>query len=135
MKSLYLTVASILILQAAGSLAQQPSPSGGPSMNADVPTIAKENNAFAVDLYGQLSTTPGNLFFSPASVTSAFAMAYAGARGTTATEMASTLHFALPPDHLHPAMGALLAQLNGAHGLRTAHGQRALGCPGPALPR
>jgi serpin B len=84
-------------------------------MSADVSTIAQENNAFAVDLYGKLSTTPGNLFFSPASVSSAFAMAYAGARGSTASEMASTLHFALPPDRLHPAMGALLAQLNGPH--------------------
>ena len=84
-------------------------------MSADVSTVAKENNAFAVDLYGKLSSEPGNLFFSPASVTSAFAMAYAGARGTTATEMASTLHFALPPDRLHPAMGELLTQLNGPH--------------------
>jgi serpin B len=115
MKSLYLTLASILFLPAAGSLAQQPSPSGGSPMSADIPTIAKESNAFAVDLYGKLSSKPGNLFFSPASITSAFAMAYAGARGTTASEMASTLHFALPPDRLHPAMGALLAQLNGAH--------------------
>jgi serpin B len=115
MKSLHLTLASIFVLQAAGSLAQQPSPSGGPSMNADVSTIAQENNAFALDLYGKLNSTPGNLFFSPASITSAVAMAYAGARGTTATEMASTLHFALPPDRLHPAMGALLAQLNGPH--------------------
>jgi serpin B len=48
-------------------------------------------------------------------VSSAFAMAYAGARGETATQMASTLHLALPPDRLHPAMGALLTQLNSAH--------------------
>lgn len=115
MKPLHLTVASILILQAAGTFAQQPLPSGEPSMNPDVSTIAHENNAFAVDLYRKLNSDPGNLFFSPASVTSAFAMAYAGARGTTASQMASTLHFALPPDRLHPAMGAFLAQLNGPH--------------------
>jgi len=84
-------------------------------MSADVTTLAQESNAFAVDLYGKLSATPGNLFFSPASVSSAFSMAYAGARGATATEMASTLHFALSPDRLHPAMGALLTQLNGPH--------------------
>jgi serpin B len=115
MKPPFLTIASILILQAAGSLAQQPSPSGASSMNPDIPTIAQENNAFAVDLYSKLSSQPGNLFFSPASVSSAFAMAYAGARGATASQMASTLHFALPPNRLHPAMGALLAQLNGPH--------------------
>jgi len=126
MKSLHLTLASILFLQAAGSFAQQPSPSGGSQMSADVFTIAKESNEFAVDLYGKLSTTPGNLFFSPASVASAFAMAYAGARGLTATEMASTLHFALPPDRLHPAMGALLAQLNGPHDSYELHMANAL---------
>jgi serpin B len=42
-------------------------------------------------------------------------MAYAGARGSTASEMAATLHFTLPPDRLHPAMGALLTNLNAAH--------------------
>ncbi len=42
-------------------------------------------------------------------------MAYAGAHGQTATEMAATLHFMLPPDRLHPAMGALLADLNATH--------------------
>jgi serpin B len=115
MNPLHLTIASILFLQAAGSVAQQPSPSGGSPLSADVSTIAQENNAFAIDLYSKLNSDPGNLFFSPASVTSAFAMAYAGARGATATEMASTLHFALPPDRLHPAMGALLTQLNGPH--------------------
>ena len=115
MKSLPLTLASFLFLQAAGSFAQQPSPSGGYQMSADVSTIAKESNAFAVDLYGKLNSQPGNLFFSPASISSTFAMAYAGARGATASEMASTLHFTLPPDRLHPAMGALLTQLNGAH--------------------
>jgi len=115
MKPLHVTLISFLLLQAAGSIAQQSSPSGGSSLNADVSTIAQESNAFAVDLYGKLSSEPGNLFFSPASVSTAFAMAYAGARGTTASEMASTLHFALPPDRLHPAMGALLADLNGPH--------------------
>ena len=115
MKPLLRAIASILILQAAGSLAQQPSPSESSFMNPDISTLAQENNAFAVDLYAKLSTHPGNLFFSPASVSTAFAMAYAGARGTTAIQMASTLHFALPPDRLHPAMGALLTQLNGSH--------------------
>jgi serpin B len=42
-------------------------------------------------------------------------MAYAGARGETASEMAKTLHFTLPPERLHPAMGALLRDLNSTH--------------------
>jgi serpin B len=57
----------------------------------------------------------GNLFFSPASISTALAMAYAGARGDTASEMAKTLHFTLPQPQLHPAMGAVLSDLNAAH--------------------
>jgi serpin B len=42
-------------------------------------------------------------------------MAYAGARGGTASQMAKALHFTLPPEKLHPAMGELLGDLNAAH--------------------
>jgi len=86
-----------------------------PSPAADQAEAAKGSNAFAVDLYAQLSKQPGNLFFSPESISTAFGMAYAGARGQTATQMQHVFHFTLPPDRLHPAMGALLAQLNGQH--------------------
>lgn len=82
---------------------------------ADRAAIVDGNNAFAVDLYGQLRKQNGNLFFSPESISTALAMTYAGARGNTASEMAKTLHFILPPDRLHPAMGALLNDLNASH--------------------
>jgi len=59
-----------------------------PAASADQADAVKGSNAFAVDLYGRLSAQPGNLFFSPESVSTAFAMTYAGARGQTATEMA-----------------------------------------------
>jgi serpin B len=77
--------------------------------------VTEGNNIFAVALYGQLRHQSGNLFFSPESISTALAMAYAGARGSTASEMAKTLHFTLPPDKLHPAMGALLRDLNATH--------------------
>ncbi|MGO9337786.1 MAG: serpin family protein [Terracidiphilus sp.] len=86
-----------------------------PSPTPDQAAVVEGNNAFAVDLYAQLRKEDGNLFFSPESISTAFAMAYAGARGTTAAQMAATLHFTLPPEKLHPAMGALLAGLNGPH--------------------
>ena len=86
-----------------------------PAPSLDQTALVDGNNAFAVDLYGQLRKQNGNLFFSPESISTAFAMAYAGARGSTASEMAATLHFALPPDRLHPAMGALLSSLNSDH--------------------
>jgi serpin B len=81
----------------------------------DQATVVEGNNEFALALYGQLRSQSGNLFFSPESVSTALAMTYAGARGETAAEMATTLRFALPPERLHPAMGALLAGLNAPH--------------------
>jgi len=60
---------------------------------ADRKVVVAGNNAFAVALYGQLRNQTGNLFFSPESISTALAMAYAGARGDTASQMATTLHF------------------------------------------
>jgi serpin B len=82
---------------------------------ADQAALTQGNNAFAVDLYGQLRAQPGNLFFSPESISTAFAMAYAGAHGQTATQMEHVFHYTLPPERLHPAMGALLTGINAAH--------------------
>ncbi len=53
---------------------------------------ATASNAFASDLHGRLSKTPGNLFYSPASIALAVGMAREGARGKTATEMDTVLH-------------------------------------------
>jgi serpin B len=86
-----------------------------PSATADRTALTEGNNVFAVALYGRLRHQTGNLFFSPESISTALAMAYAGAHGSTASEMAKTLHFSLPPDKLHPAMGALLRDLNATH--------------------
>jgi serpin B len=82
---------------------------------ADQAEAVNGSNAFAVDLYGQLRRQPGNLFFSPESISTAFAMAYAGARGQTAAQMAKTFHFTLPRERLQAAMGALLATMNAKH--------------------
>ena len=101
------------LLVALGSHAALAAP---PISNAaDQTEAVNGSNAFAVDLYAQLSKQPGNLFFSPESISTAIGMAYAGARGQTATEMQHVFHFTLPPDRLHPAMGALLAAMNAQH--------------------
>src|SRR5438105_5048973 len=59
--------------------------SSGPPIDvpaADLKAVADGNNAFAIDLYKKLAEKePGNLFFSPYSLSSALAMTYAGARG------------------------------------------------------
>jgi len=81
-------------------------------LNPDTATIAKGECEFAFDLYAQLRSKDGNLFFSPYSISNALAMTYAGARGKTAEQMANTLHFGLPPLRLHNAYGDLIRTLN-----------------------
>ncbi|MGC9075532.1 MAG: serpin family protein [Candidatus Bipolaricaulaceae bacterium] len=72
------------------------------------------NTAFAFDLYQAIRESPGNLFYSPYSISLALAMTYAGARGETGRQMARTLRFTLPEDVLHPAFGALSRELAGS---------------------
>ncbi len=113
------------LLQAAAMVAQPATATGAnetalPNQTAKTSetnqaALARGGNAFAVELYDQLRKQPGNLFFSPASISTAFGMAYAGAHGKTATEIAQVFHFALPEAELHPAIGGALAAMNAAH--------------------
>ncbi len=108
----------------------------------EIAAVAKSGNDFATDLYAKLAgKEKGNLFFSPASIHTALAMTYAGARGNTEKQMFTTLRFPIgkrwgsPPvkgagmnmritgraipisapwsqDRLHPAFGTLIKKLN-----------------------
>src|ERR1700694_3234831 len=70
--------------------------------------MADVDARFAAALHAKGRAQPGNLFYSPASVRLAMAMAAAGARGETAAQMHKAL--ALPPgDAAHAAFGKLLA--------------------------
>jgi serpin B len=82
----------------------------------DVNRLAQDNSAFAFDLYHQLSSGEGNLFFSPYSISTALAMTESGARGETGSQMAKALHFSLPQDKLDPAFAKLRNDLNAAQG-------------------
>src|SRR4051812_13228889 len=54
---------------------------GGAQMETDVSAVVDGNNRFALDLHARLrADQPGNLFFSPGSLSTALAMTYAGAR-------------------------------------------------------
>ncbi len=103
LKILFLVVAMVL---AGGSVRAED----------DVRQLARDNSAFAFDLYHQLNGTPGNLFFSPYSISTALAMTQAGARGATATQMAAVLHFSLSGDKLPAAFGQLRSDLQEAQG-------------------
>jgi serpin B len=80
-----------------------------PAVSSDDATaLAAGNLAFGVDLYAQLAAhTSGNFIYSQTSISLALAMVYAGAANQTAAQMATALHFTLPPAQLHPAFDAL----------------------------
>ncbi|HQR09255.1 MAG TPA: serpin family protein [Gemmatales bacterium] len=63
---------------------------------AALKVFAQETNQFGFDLFQQLRTEPGNLFFSPYSISSALAMTATGARGETIQQMTKVLH--IPDD-------------------------------------
>jgi serpin B len=68
----------------------------------DIAQIVQCSNDFAVALYSKLAQdVSGNFFVSPVSVMTVLAMAFAGASGETAKEMADALHFSLPDDWVH----------------------------------
>lgn len=77
--------------------------------------LAGNNNQFAFEMYKQLGEgQTDNLFFSPYSISQGLVMVYAGARGETATQIASTLHFAQPDEKLHSEFNALNQKLTGS---------------------
>lgn len=80
------------------------------------PSVVEGNTAFAIDFYKGLKDQPGNLFFSPHSISTALAMTYAGAKGETEAQMAKTLCFDLSQDDLHPAFARLQKDLTDLKG-------------------
>ena len=74
---------------------------------ADLDALVKGSSDFAFDLYGELRAQPGNLFYSPYSISLALAMTWAGAKNQTEADMAATLGFTLPQAQIHPAFNAL----------------------------
>jgi len=79
----------------------------------DLKVVSQGINKFSFDLYKKLKdeNKEENLFYSPASISIALAMTYAGARGDTEKQMANVLNFTLPQDRLHPAYSKLIENL------------------------
>ena len=91
------------------------------------------NNAFAVDLYAhilaeQSAAGESNVITSPISASLSLTMAYAGASGQTAREMASALHFGGASASIFNGQNALSQALasRGPSALATA--ERRLAC-------
>ncbi|MBI5060426.1 serpin family protein [candidate division KSB1 bacterium] len=80
---------------------------------AQMSSVVAANNTFAAHLYGELAKPEGNLFFSPYSISTALAMAYAGAHGETAAEMARVMQIEGIPD-VHASFAELLRATNQA---------------------
>ena len=84
--------------------------------DATLQKLSTANSDFAFDLYKRLAKAGAdeNLFFSPASISTAMAMVHAGAKGETKKQMADVLKYsALGGDEaLHDAFKALLDDLN-----------------------
>lgn len=103
-------------------------------VSKEVQSVAQSNNQFAFDLYQELRSKEGNLFFSPMSISTALSMTYAGAEGETKREIANVLRFKLPGTQVHLALGSLMTTLNtpekNAYELRVANrlwGQKGYG--------
>lgn len=96
----------------AASASSAPGKEPATASKVDAAKIADTTLALGDDLLGRLDDK-GNVVFAPASVAAALAMTYGGARGTTATEMAKTLHLdGLEQAKVHAAWSALLASWN-----------------------
>ena len=102
-------VCPVLVLVLAPCLF--PPPILGGQVSPDIEAIAKGNNRFALDLYAELKDEPGNLVFSPLSISTAMAVAYGGAKGDTAREIADVMHFELEPRRFHAAWRRLSSVL------------------------
>lgn len=80
----------------------------------DMPELVEGNTEFALDIFGVLCSEEmeGNLFFSPYSISTALGMTWAGARGSTESQMADVLHFTLPQGRTHDAFASLQEKLS-----------------------
>ncbi len=89
---------------------------------ANVPQLSSDDASFAFDLYraqiGADSTS--NVFYSPYSISVALAMTYAGSAGSTASQIASAMHFTLPPAELDEAFDAVDLALTSRQNIKLA---------------
>jgi serpin B len=116
------TVAAALVMFPV--LASAQSPDGAPALGKCDPGLtltelspeAKDAvagiNAFSLDLYKRTLTPGENQFLSPASVSTAVALAYRGAVGQTADELRRVMRYDAAPDAYLRASAGVFATMN-----------------------
>ncbi|MCX5683902.1 MAG: hypothetical protein NT049_09485, partial [Planctomycetota bacterium] len=107
----------IVLPLAGGALAatREPKASAAEPENANAVIVSDAINRFTFSLHEKLGTEPGNLFYSPESISVALGMVYCGAKNQTAQEIASVLGFLedrpIRPEWLSQAYADHLAAL------------------------
>lgn len=81
--------------------------SGDEFISEQTLSLANSNNEFAFNLYKNLENTPGNICFSPFSISSALAMVYNGAKDETKDQMAEVLKFSKFSNNLNESFSVL----------------------------
>lgn len=94
-----LGIAAALLLTSSGALeAQEESAFIPGAMDPAADGAVSGINHFTLDLFKRMGSPTDNLFLSPASVSTAMALAYRGAQGATADELRRVLYFSTPPE-------------------------------------
>ena len=112
-------VSLVLLLGCTGPAPPQPPAQNQTQLNwaaGDAKPYAAASNLFGYSLFSELAKTSGdrNLVFSPYSVSSAMTIAYEGAGGKTATEMAAAMHLPADKGTLRGSFAGLYGKLNSA---------------------
>lgn len=112
----------------AGCTETDGGPDDTPSATEGADDVVEANTLFAYDLYHTLSSdeeyAEQNIFFSPYSISTALALTYEGAKGTTAEEIRSVFHFPADDTIRQEGYRDLIAGLNrqdSAYTLQTAN--------------
>jgi serpin B len=112
MRSARLVLAIALFLTSASAVNAQDDPPDEAYIAASVEPAGKAAvagiNHFTLDLYRRIGKPTDNLFLSPASVSTAMALAYRGTRGRTADELRSVIHYSAPAETYLAAQASVL---------------------------
>lgn len=114
-----LTASMLALLLTTASPSSPEIPDGAASVKtaessaaADMAALAAGNTEFALAYYDRVRSRPGNIVFSPLSVSIAFSMAEAGAAGRTAEQIRDAMHLRLPESRLHAAFADLVKRFS-----------------------